>query len=604
MTASLLPLAKQQYFDAAGDPLVGGKIYTYAAGTSTPKVTYQDAAATILNTNPIILDSRGECLVFWTGSYKIVVKDSLDNTIYTVDNVTDLASILSSTSSASNGAGAIGYDADLAYASGTVGKKLKETVSPEDYYEVADGSDWALAINRALAVADRVIGTGSYTCLTNVVLPAGKYLHLDTVTLSAPIKAPSGNDTTLSIRNLGVANAFSLGGYMLELGANGDTTRYDAFKLRVELVNGKSPDSVTRAHVIRNYNRTFSDFEMIRVRDVKNVYTCDQPAVALGDNRVHGALIENADYGLYLYGTVGGVNHVEHHILEYQFVAGCQYGAVYARGRAHYQHIIGAYDFNGQSLVQLGAASSFGLNIGDTATGSSSGATATVTAVQGNTLLGIRTSGTFTTSDTVNGVAVTAVTVYGGGTYLDFISQTQSDFARHRLECPYLTNVYGNNQEDWVTVQAVNATNLRARIAGHEFYASSTEQYMQLMIANWSLRFAAIRLLELTATRAAMRNANGAGVFIADSNFLRLTDGSGIDLVEWNSVGGLDIGKWVTTQNINILRDLVITGGAWDSVARFRMGPYFLWVDSSGRLRIKNGAPAGDTDGTVVGTQT
>lgn len=33
------------------------------------------------------------------------------------------------------------------------------------------------------------------------------------------------------------------------------------------------------------------------------------------------------------------------------------------------------------------------------------------------------------------------------------------------------------------------------------------------------------------------------------------------------------------------------------------MGGYFLWVDSSGRLRIKSGAPSSDTDGTVVGTQ-
>jgi len=31
---------------------------------------------------------------------------------------------------------------------------------------------------------------------------------------------------------------------------------------------------------------------------------------------------------------------------------------------------------------------------------------------------------------------------------------------------------------------------------------------------------------------------------------------------------------------------------------------YYLWVDAAGRLRIKNGAPTSDTDGTVVGTQT
>lgn len=35
-----------------------------------------------------------------------------------------------------------------------------------------------------------------------------------------------------------------------------------------------------------------------------------------------------------------------------------------------------------------------------------------------------------------------------------------------------------------------------------------------------------------------------------------------------------------------------------------QLGSYHLWVDSSGRLRIKNGVPTSDTDGTVVGTQT
>ncbi|QPL10908.1 tail protein [Pectobacterium phage Possum] len=34
------------------------------------------------------------------------------------------------------------------------------------------------------------------------------------------------------------------------------------------------------------------------------------------------------------------------------------------------------------------------------------------------------------------------------------------------------------------------------------------------------------------------------------------------------------------------------------------LGGYQLWVDAQGRLRIKNGAPTSDTDGTVVGTQT
>lgn len=85
--ANLLPNGKQQYLDNSGVPLVGGQLFTYIAGTTTPKATYQDAAATSNHTNPVILDARGEALIFWTGAYDTVLKDSLGNTIYSVTGV-------------------------------------------------------------------------------------------------------------------------------------------------------------------------------------------------------------------------------------------------------------------------------------------------------------------------------------------------------------------------------------------------------------------------------------------------------------------------------------------------------------------------------------
>ena len=42
--------------------------------------------------------------------------------------------------------------------------------------------------------------------------------------------------------------------------------------------------------------------------------------------------------------------------------------------------------------------------------------------------------------------------------------------------------------------------------------------------------------------------------------------------------------------------------GAWQ--APLRLGTHRLWVDATGRLRIKSSAPTTDLDGTVVGTQT
>ncbi len=86
--ASLTPTPKQQIFGSDGAPLVGGKIYTYSAGTTTPLATYTDSGAGTANTNPIILNSLGQANI-WLGSssYKFSVYTSADVLLYTVDNI-------------------------------------------------------------------------------------------------------------------------------------------------------------------------------------------------------------------------------------------------------------------------------------------------------------------------------------------------------------------------------------------------------------------------------------------------------------------------------------------------------------------------------------
>jgi len=82
------PNCRQRFFDAAGDPLSGGKVYTYYAGTTTPFPTYTDSAEVSQNTNPIILDSEGYCDMWLSGGvYKVILKTSLDVTLWTKDNI-------------------------------------------------------------------------------------------------------------------------------------------------------------------------------------------------------------------------------------------------------------------------------------------------------------------------------------------------------------------------------------------------------------------------------------------------------------------------------------------------------------------------------------
>ena len=87
-TTSLAPTPKLQFFDANGAPLAGGLLYTYEAGSTTPLVTYTDSTGVSANTNPIVLDSRGEANV-WLGAaiYKFALYTSVGVLIWTVDNI-------------------------------------------------------------------------------------------------------------------------------------------------------------------------------------------------------------------------------------------------------------------------------------------------------------------------------------------------------------------------------------------------------------------------------------------------------------------------------------------------------------------------------------
>ena len=87
-TTSLSPTPKLQFFDLNGAPLSGGLLYTYAAGTTTPLATYTDSTGNFANTNPIVLDSRGEANVWLEGAiYKFALYTSVGVLIWTVDNI-------------------------------------------------------------------------------------------------------------------------------------------------------------------------------------------------------------------------------------------------------------------------------------------------------------------------------------------------------------------------------------------------------------------------------------------------------------------------------------------------------------------------------------
>src|SRR5579863_1640293 len=93
MTFNLMPWAEPQ-FNQNGVPLAGGQLFVYNAGTTTKATSYTDSTGAVPNTNPIILDSNGQCSCWLSPAqnYKFILSPSTDsdpptNPFWTKDNV-------------------------------------------------------------------------------------------------------------------------------------------------------------------------------------------------------------------------------------------------------------------------------------------------------------------------------------------------------------------------------------------------------------------------------------------------------------------------------------------------------------------------------------
>jgi len=101
MAVNLSPIGNgQQFFDNNGQPLNGGLIYTYQAGSTTPLASYTTINGNIANTNPIVLDSSGrpptDVWLTYGVFYKFVVKTSAAVTIGTYDNIYGIVGVQAS----------------------------------------------------------------------------------------------------------------------------------------------------------------------------------------------------------------------------------------------------------------------------------------------------------------------------------------------------------------------------------------------------------------------------------------------------------------------------------------------------------------------------
>lgn len=239
---SLFAGAGAQFFDNSGNPLSGGKVFTYLAGTTTPYATYTDVTGNNAHTNPINLDSAGKVpsgeIWLTTGvGYKFVVTTSTDVLLNTYDNIpssaqppasNDAESIMyeqgylvnagsfvvgkmyrivsvGTTNFTLIGAAAntvglhfiatgVGTGDGTAELSQTVETKLRETVSVKDFGAVGDGvADDTAAIQAAVTAAKNIIvPTGTYKITSNINLSSNQTIECQADVIFDVSSAPTG----------------------------------------------------------------------------------------------------------------------------------------------------------------------------------------------------------------------------------------------------------------------------------------------------------------------------------------------------------------------------------------------------------------------------
>jgi len=316
---TILPNGKQQFITSNGTPLAGGKVYYYIPSTTTFKNTYQDAAGVNLNTNPVILDANGQCIVYGQGSYRQQVFDVNNNLIWDqqVDsplNQTDFINFQNSLAS-STGSSLIGYNEGATGATTiTVQAKLQQTVSVKDFGAVGDwngstGTDNTTYIQNAI---DYCISAGKA-----LFIPAGNYLT-GPLNLNGTGHATPANSNWQALSSLygegrevsvfyAKTTGFSSGQYIIT-GNNLASVEYKDFGVNGNNVQGYGIDFSWAGGSGGNPSAAPSNQNIF-----ENIYVtgCQTNAMNLNqnnDSKISGlrlAGVTNGNYALYFNGSGG-----------------------------------------------------------------------------------------------------------------------------------------------------------------------------------------------------------------------------------------------------------------------------------------------------------
>src|SRR5579862_6043834 len=176
------PSAEAQFLDANGAPLAGGKLYTYAAGTTTPLATYTDSSGMTPNANPIVLDSAGRAQI-WIGAqaYKFVLQDANSVVQWTEDNLVDTTLYFVNYVKTAGTATLITYTpVDSGGTQRTVAARLNDTLSVKDFGALCNGSTNDTSAFTAALATNKTILVANGTCVINsLTVPSSATLRIE-----------------------------------------------------------------------------------------------------------------------------------------------------------------------------------------------------------------------------------------------------------------------------------------------------------------------------------------------------------------------------------------------------------------------------------------
>jgi hypothetical protein len=243
-TGTLMPTPYQTVLDTSGNPVSGGCVWTFSAGTTTPATTYSDSALTTPNTNPIVADSAGRFVAWLSAgtSYKFTYETACTapahgSVLRTVDNVLAVPGSSNPTTDIST------VNARCTLSSGTPVTTSDVTAATSVYIEpyhgnriaLYDGASWNLRTVTATSFA--------VPATTNTVYDVFAYDSSSTPTYETLAWT---NDTT---------RATALTTQDGVLSKSGSLTRRYLCSFRTTGASGQTEDSAAKRYLANYYNR-------------------------------------------------------------------------------------------------------------------------------------------------------------------------------------------------------------------------------------------------------------------------------------------------------------------------------------------------------------